>query len=117
MLSDTLELRHQLLELERGFWTAGVEFYEERLARDCVMVFPGAGILSRDAVIAAIAAASRWVDVEMADVHVAPLGEGAAILAYAAEARRDGSANPYSALVSSACVRQHGSGSNRRGRL
>ena len=103
------EIERQLIELERRFWTAGVEFYETHLATDCVMLFPGAGVLSREAAIAGVAGGGpRWRDIEMKDVRVVVLHDAAAILAYAAVARKDGSQAPYSALVGSVYASQDG---------
>jgi hypothetical protein len=97
----------ELIDLERRFWTSGPEFYREHLAEDCIMVFPGVGILSRDAVLSEIGTASRWNGVLMTDVRVVPLHD-AVIVAYAAVARRNGVDAPYLALVSSAYIKQDG---------
>lgn len=102
------DLKRRLLALEERFWTGGVAFYEENLAADCLMVFPGAGVLTREGIIAGIARGARWRQVEMDDVRLVSLSDRAAILAYRATARREGQEGSYVALVSSAYVEQNG---------
>ncbi|HSK09152.1 MAG TPA: DUF4440 domain-containing protein [Vicinamibacterales bacterium] len=80
----------QLTALEKSFWLSGAEFYEQHLAEECLMLFPGVGALTRDAIVEGIRGGARWSEVEMSDVRVVRLGETAAILACAAAARREG---------------------------
>jgi hypothetical protein len=32
---------HELWQIERDFWLKGPEFFEARLAKECLMAFPG----------------------------------------------------------------------------
>lgn len=102
------DLRERLVDLERGFWEADADFYDRNLASDAVMVLPDpAGVMDRDAVVRAIGASARWVEVRMDDVRMIRLGDDAAALTYRAAARRAAGDALYTALVSSAYVR-HG---------
>jgi ketosteroid isomerase-like protein len=80
----------ELLELEEAFWrrAGDADFYDANMTDDAFMVFPApAGIMDRDATLAAVAAASPWITLEMAEVHVLEQGDSA-VVAYRAQARR-----------------------------
>ena len=105
-----MELLRRLVDLEDRFWAAAgdPDFYRRALAANAVMVFPHpAGVLDRDAVIGAVAAAVPWASWTIEDRRVVRLGDGTAALTYRAVARRDGQA-PYSALVTSVYVEEDG---------
>ena len=102
------ERRDRLIALERQFWSSGSSFYETHLADDCVMVFPGGGVLSRDAAIAGLAGAPRWRDVQMDDVRVLTPAQDIAVLVYAAAARREDHEPVYRVIASSTYVRRSG---------
>jgi hypothetical protein len=91
-------------DLERSFWLEGITAYEANLHDEAVMVFPGLGILDRHAVIESIRYAERWRDVQMTGQRTITTG-GMAVLAYAAEAERAGSAR-YRANCISTYVHQ-----------
>lgn len=102
---DTQTLWH----LERRFWLDGAPFYEDHLSPDCVMVVPAsAGILERAAILAGVAHAPRWVEVEMTVQRHLRLSDAATLLVYKAAARREAAGSDYRALVSSV-YRIHGS--------
>lgn len=90
--------------VERAFWLDGVEAYEANLHDEAVMVFPGLGILDREAIIDSIRHAPRWTQLEMSDQRAITAGT-MAVLAYAAEGRREG-AEPYRARCISTYVKQ-----------
>ncbi len=98
----------RLLELERAFWTAGGEFYEEHLASDCLMVFPGMGVLDRAAAIAGLGQGPRWSSVQVTDPRLVELAGDAAVLTYTAEAQRPGADAQYRARIVSAYTRRDG---------
>jgi hypothetical protein len=103
-----MEIMRQLLKMEEDFWTAGAEFYRQNLAPGAVMVFPGLGLLEREAIIDGLAAAPRWESIEIREPRVVPLGQDAAVLTYQARARRAGESTTYSALISSAYLLRDG---------
>jgi uncharacterized protein (TIGR02246 family) len=99
-------VKKEVIELERRFWLeASPDLYRERMADDGLMVFPGPGVLDKEATLAAVERAGPWQDVAMDDVRVVPLADDAAALVYRATGRRQGEP-PYTALVTSVHVRR-----------
>lgn len=95
-----------LQRLEAQFWTEDAAFYRSHLAEDCLMVFPGMGILNREQIIEGIAGGSRWEHVTIDDLQLAHPACDVAILAYRGTAEREG--ERYTALVSSLYARREG---------
>lgn len=93
----------ELWQTERDFWLRGPDFFERQLARECLMVLPGVGILDRDQVLDSLRNVPRWADVEMHTGRSAMVGPSVAVLAYDVSARRDG-ASPYRAACTSTYV-------------
>lgn len=100
-----MDLLHHLLDIERRMWTDGAPFYRESLAPEVLMAFPGVGFLDRDQTIQGVEGGQRWARVEITDARLLELGPDAALLAYAAEAEREGQEGSYRALVGSVYVR------------
>jgi hypothetical protein len=99
----------ELVDVERRFWTEGVEFARSRVTQDCLMVFPPpAGVLDREAALTGLEGAPRWEEVELSDVRVTFPAPDVAGVVYAAAARRPGDEQPYRALASSVYVRRDG---------
>lgn len=97
-----------LESMERQFWLAGIEFYEQSLAPDAVMVFPGpAGVMTRSRILTGLSEAPRWTRVLMERVRFIELGPDAVIMTYAARGEREGSP-PYDVLASSVYARRDG---------
>jgi hypothetical protein len=96
-----------LLELERGFWLEGADFYRQHLAEDFLMLFPGIGALGRAQTIEGVEGGERWDQLETRDERVLDLGPDARVLSYEAQARRHGQ-EEYTALVGSVYVRRDG---------
>lgn len=100
-----MSLEHTLRDLEQGFWKGNAEFYRATLARQAVMVFPApVGILDRGRIIDSISQAPRWVEVEIHDLVTTQHGDGVAVLAYRAQARRESDPALYEALAGSVYV-------------
>jgi hypothetical protein len=98
-----------LLQLERAFWLAGAQFYDEYLAREALMVFPApVGVLDRIRTLETILEAPRWKEVTFSATHVIAPAPDAAIFAYEAAADRGNGEPPYRAQCSSAYVRVDG---------
>jgi hypothetical protein len=96
-----------ILQLEKGFWTEGADFYRQHLDDDCLIAFVGmAGVMGRDQ-IAATAQGPRWRDVEIALKGIVEPAPGVAILSYEAKATRADGA-PYAAQVGSGYVKRDG---------
>lgn len=47
----------ELMDLERGFWLEGADYYRQHLADDFVMLFPGVGPMQRKQAIEGISSA------------------------------------------------------------
>ena len=98
-----------LLEaLEKQFWTGDAEFYDQHLARDALMVFAETvGVMTREHVVNAVAASSRWGEVSLEQIRFVELDANAAILSYTARARRE-DGTEHTALLSSTYVQRGG---------
>ena len=93
-----------LADLEREGWLAlsgpdGALFYDDLMADDGLMVFPGS-VLDKAASIEAIRGAAPWATFELADTRVVLPTPDTAIVAYRATAARAAAA-PYRALMTS----------------
>ncbi len=102
---------HELEALERAGWdalsgTGGAEFYEEHMADDGLMLFPGM-VMDKAAALDAIRGAEPWSSYELEDVRVIAIGDAAGIVTYGASAER--AKRPYSAVMSSVYARRGGS--------
>lgn len=98
-----------IIERERKFWTSGLEFYEQWLARDVLMVFPAPiGILRRADVLRGLRTGNRWTSVEFSETSLQCGGPSTVFLAYCARARKLGEAADYVAWVGSAYVEEGG---------
>ncbi len=112
MPDHTDELRSQLLDLENAAWRSltqqgeAARFYDENLARDVLMLFPGGMVIDdRQAVIDSMDA-PPWASFEIIEPRVLPLSEDAAVLAYRVHAQRE--ERDYEALLNSTYVRESG---------
>ena len=102
-----MTLEQELLALEEGFWTTGdrVHFFGEHMAGDAVMVFPApVGILDEAAIIASLEEGPSWAEVRIDQVDLVHVRDSAAVLAYRADATRDG--ETYSCYAASVYVLQ-----------
>jgi hypothetical protein len=87
--------------LERSFWTGDPALYAQGLDPAGLMVFPPpAGIMDAEAARAGIAAGPRWREVRFADRRIARAADGLLVLAYRAQADREGG-QTYEAYCSS----------------
>ncbi len=109
---DDRHLEHTLLALEEEGWRAlsserPAAFFGELLTVHSLMVFPGI-VLSKDRVLAEMAAAPPWAEFGIEEPRVVRLTEQSAVLTYRATARREGEPE-YHALMSSVYVENSGS--------
>jgi len=91
---------YEAWELERRFWTAGLKFYERHLDPECLMAFPGMGVMRSVEILASLKDARRWTSVDMADRVIARPSETILVLAYRATGHRNESA-PYHVVCTS----------------
>lgn len=94
MLSD------DLLELERGFWTAGPAFFLAHADTRCLVALePLARCVSREELAGSVATGPRWSEPELVAVGFLQPTPDVALVTYEAKASRAG--QTYAALVSS----------------
>lgn len=91
---------------EELFWIGGEEHYRKMLDDGCIMVFPApAGIIAGPDIARSLKNAPRWAAVEMTNQHVRRSSPDVLVLAYKAEATREG-ADPYAAYCTSTYRRE-----------
>jgi Domain of unknown function (DUF4440) len=83
--------------LERRFWLEGSTVYHELLHPECLMAFPGLGVMRAADVLQSLEGAPRWDSVEMTGRKVGRPDRGILVLGYVAEGQRDGTP-PYRAF-------------------
>lgn len=77
---------------EESLWTADAEHYRSSIDEACLMVLPAPPfVLSGEQAKAAVIATPRWSRVELTERQVARPQEGLIVVAYRAQAERDGS--------------------------
>jgi hypothetical protein len=91
--------------MEERFWLEGSSFYEASLDPECLMAFPGMGVLLAAEIVDSIKGAARWSSVEMTDRKLARPGDTLLVLGYRATGYRD-SAEPYLAFCTSTYRRE-----------
>jgi len=104
------KVAQEIESLERRGWEAlsgphGAVFYEDAMADDALMVFPGM-VMDKATAISTIREVQPWATHELSDVRVAA-DDHAAIVTYRAAARRAGQP-AYEAVMSSVYVRRGG---------
>ena len=104
------QVAQEIEDLERRGWAAlsgpdGAAFYEDTMADDGLMVFPGM-VMDKRTAIGTIRDVQPWARFELADINVAG-DENAALVTYRANAQRAGEPE-YEAIMSSVYVRRDG---------
>jgi len=99
---------HEVLAIERNFWTEGPGFYRENVDATCLVVFKTMSAVMTNAELAAtVDSAPRWQDVHMVTKGIVSPQPGVVIVTYrASAARADG--QRYVAFVSSGYVNRDG---------
>ncbi len=84
----------------------GAGFYDDLMADDGLMVFPGL-VLDKAATIRAIAGERPWASHKLADVRVIEPTPDSGIVTYRATAQREGQ-DPYRAVMTTVYARRDG---------
>lgn len=87
----------ELLEIEKGFWHEGADYYEQHITENATFVFPGMRLGKGDGVAAADAA-PRWDSLDLEAVKLVDITADVAVLTYHATGQRDGE-EPYTGHV------------------
>lgn len=100
-----MSLEHDLMTIERNFWTGGPEAYQQFADETCLLAFGDmAGVKSKEE-MAKSAEKGRWGELTMKKKGIAQLSDDSAVITYeATTTRKDGKL--YHALVSSAYVKR-----------
>lgn len=85
---------------EERLWLEGAEAYRALLHPDCLMAFPGVGILRGEGILRSLEGAPRWSAVTTEERVLARQDEETLVLAYRATGSRAGAA-PYKAWCTS----------------
>ncbi len=86
---------------EESLWTASAEHYQESIDENCLMVVPAPPyVLEGQQAIDAVKGTPRWSKVIFSEQKVSRPEEGLIVIAYKAEAEKDG-ASPYTAHCTS----------------
>lgn len=90
----------RIWDFERDLWTGGEAVYRDRVSADCLMALPAAPfVYAGQEATRAVENTPRWTDVTFKDTQVSRPEEGLIVIAYRAEASRDGES--YHALCTS----------------
>lgn len=81
--------KDKLMEIEKGFWHEGGDYYEEYISDDALFVFPGMRLNKEDGVASADKA-PRWEDLTISKEKLIKVSSKAAILTYHAKGKRKG---------------------------
>ena len=83
----------RIWRFEQKLWLGDAETYRKLIDQECVMALPAEPyVFTADAAIAAVASTPRWSEVEFSERKVQRPEEGLIVIAYKAEASRDGEA-------------------------
>jgi hypothetical protein len=86
---------------EESLWTASAEHYQEAIDQNCLMVVPAPPyVLEGQQAIDAVKNTPRWSRVVFSEQMVSRPEEGLIVIAYKAEAEKEGS-GPYTAHCTS----------------
>lgn len=76
---------------EESLWTGDAENHREKIDDECLMALPTKPfVFTGQQAIEAVSNTPRWSEVRFSDQQIARPQEGLIVIAYAAEARRDG---------------------------
>ena len=83
----------RIWRFEESLWLGDADTYRTLIDAECVMALPAAPhVFDRDAAIEAVAATPRWSEVAFSERRVQRPEEGLIVIAYRAQAARDGEA-------------------------
>ena len=91
----------RIWSFEESLWTADEHHYRESIDKECLMALPSEPhIVDGEQAVKAVASTPRWSKVELSERRVSRPQEGLIVIAYKAQAERDG-ATPYTAHCTS----------------
>ena len=82
---------NRVWSFEESLWTADAEHYRECIDDECLMVLPEPPfVMSGQQAVRAVIDTPRWSEVKLSNRQIARPQEGLIVVAYKAEASRDG---------------------------
>ena len=90
----------RLWEMEHRLWLDGAPVYEKAMDPECLMVFPGMGVMGAEAIVQSLRNAPRWEKVHMENRTLSNPVATISVLAYKAHGEREGD-DTYSCLCTS----------------
>ena len=81
--------KQKLLEIEKGFWFEGADYYNKHITDNAIFVFPGMVLGKKDGVDAADQA-PRWDNLNLSNEKLLKISENAIVLTYHAKGQREG---------------------------
>jgi hypothetical protein len=107
-----MELKDELIAVERGLWTNDPDLYRDSLTPEAMLVFPETGVISRDFAVEAIrkevAENRKWAEVRFGNVRAQPISVDTAALTYTIAARWNHEAAATTSIASSIYVKRDG---------
>jgi hypothetical protein len=96
----------ELMEVEKGFWTGGEDYYKAHLDKECLVAFPEmAGAMGNAEIAATVKEGRRWQNLKIDAVDELKPNAYVAIITYNVSATKEGG-EPYAALVSTGYVKR-----------
>jgi hypothetical protein len=101
-----MTLEQQLVQLEKGFWNEGGDYYREHVDAECLLAFREmVGVHSNEEIAGMNPGANTWNNVVLNQKALAQPAPDFALLTYEVDAQRK-TGEPYKALVSTGYVRR-----------
>lgn len=101
-------LQDELVEIDRGFWLEGEDYFRAHVDERCVLIFAQMqGVYPRKEVAASAHDPKRWRDLEIGSAFAHQPMDDLAVLGYEARVTR-GDGQPYRAWIGSTYVRRDG---------
>jgi hypothetical protein len=107
-----MDLKDELLAIERGLWTNDPDLYRDSLIPEAMLVFPETGVISRDFAVEAIrkenAENRKWSEVRFGNVRAQPIAADTAALTYTVSSRWNYETSDTISIASSIYVKRGG---------
>ena len=98
----------QVIAVERAFWNADAEAYDQNMMDGALSVMEPMGFITKESAVEMTKDAEGWTDLEISDMHVVDLTEDCIAIAYHGRAKFAKSGKPIRSSVSSVYVREGG---------
>lgn len=96
--------KNELLDIERGFWSGGADYFKANADTECLVAFPQmARVMSNSDLAATATDPNRWRDLDIDLKGIIEPGSDIVMLTYEARATRQ-NGEAYAALVSTGYV-------------